>query len=322
MRPITLLVLDNPTARHLSLLERLPPETRIVVGKTAEAFANSASEADAILSGTGRHALLRGILPVAGNARWVHSFSAGVENLMFPEMLQHPAVLTNGRSAFSRSLAEFTLAAALFFAKDFRRMVRSQSRGVWDQFDVEELHGKTLGIVGYGDLGRAAARLAHAFGMRVLALRRRPELSDGDRLLDAVYSLEQKHDLLAAADFVLIAAPITPQTRGLIGESELRAMKPDAVLINIGRGPVVVEEALIRALREGWIRGAALDVFDKEPLPENHAFYHLENVLLSPHCADHTPGWQNLGMEVFLRNFERFAAGQPLENVVDKTQGY
>ena len=128
--------------------------------------------------------------------------------------------------------------------------------------------------------------------------------------------------MLAECDFVLCAAPLTPQTRGLIGEAELKAMKKTAVIINIGRGPVIVESALIQALQEGWIRGAALDVFDVEPLPEGHPFYSLENVLLSPHCADHTPTWTEEAMEFFLENFERFRAGEPLLNITDKKNGY
>ena len=223
---------------------------------------------------------------------------------------------------FSQPLGEFVMAAALFFAKDLRRMVRSQEHGVWDPFDVIELRGQTIGIVGYGDIGRAIARRARCFDMRVLALRRRPERSAGDPLVDEVLPLSGKIDLMGRCDYVAVAAPLTPETRGMIGEPELRAMKPSAVIMNVGRGPVIQEPALVRALEEGWIRGAALDVFDLEPLPAGHPFYRLPNVLLSPHCADHTPEWLNDAMKFFLDNFERFQNGQPLRNVVDKTQGY
>ncbi len=154
--------------------------------------------------------------------------------------------------------------------------------------------------------------------MKVVATSRR-----GANMGDAqVYPLEQLREMLAVCDYVLIATPLTPETRGMIGEAELRAMKNSAVIINVGRGPVIVETALVEALEGRLIRGAALDVFDEEPLPEGHAFYRLDNVLLSPHSADHTVGWEELAMRIFLENFERFRTGQPLTNVVDKKAGY
>jgi phosphoglycerate dehydrogenase-like enzyme len=128
--------------------------------------------------------------------------------------------------------------------------------------------------------------------------------------------------MLSRCDYVVAAAPLTPDTRGLIGEAEFAAMKPNAVVINVGRGPVIDEEAMVRALSEGRIKGAALDVFDREPLPEGHPFYRLENVLLSPHCADHTADWQEQAMRFFLQQFEHFRTGEPLCNIVNKKLGY
>jgi phosphoglycerate dehydrogenase-like enzyme len=176
--------------------------------------------------------------------------------------------------------------------------------------------------VGYGDIGRAVASRAKAMGMRVVAVRRRPELSADDPEVDEVLPMTRIPDLLKQADYVTVAAPLAEGTRGLIGEAELGAMKPDAVIINIGRGPVIAEAALVQALQERRIRGAALDVFDEEPLAEGHPFYRLDNVLLSPHCADHTPTWLEDAMRFFLDNFERYRNGEPLLNVVDKRLGY
>jgi phosphoglycerate dehydrogenase-like enzyme len=241
---------------------------------------------------------------------------------MFPELIASEIPLSNSRGVFARSLGEFVLGAALYFDKDFERMKRQQRAGRWEIFDVEELYGKTMGIVGYGSIGRACARLAHAFGMKVLALRRNPQHSDGDRLIDRVYPPEQLNDLMSASDFVVVAAPLTDATRGMVGDAAIRAMKASAIFMNVGRGPVVDEAALIDALRNGRIRGAALDVFEHEPLPDGHPFYGMENVLLSPHCADHTPGWIEGAVEFFLDNFDRFRNGKPLENVVDKHAGY
>jgi phosphoglycerate dehydrogenase-like enzyme len=304
-----LLVIANPLARNLLLLERLPEDTTITVSDKLEGLLDAAPEADVIFNSFGDGELLRQVWPLARNVKWVHSMAAGVEGALFPELRASPVPLTNARGVHKRPLAEFVMGAMLFFAKDLRRMVRNQMAARWEPFDIEELHGHLLGIVGYGEIGRAAGELARAFGMEVRGLGRQ-------------HTLEQRRELCARADYVLVAAPATPETIGLVGEAEIGVMKPTSVLINIGRGPVVDEPALIRALERGHIRGAALDVFNEEPLPPEHPFWRLENVLLSPHCADHTPVWMENATELFVRNFERYVKGEPLENVVDKRAGY
>jgi phosphoglycerate dehydrogenase-like enzyme len=158
--------------------------------------------------------------------------------------------------------------------------------------------------------------------MRIVALRRRPELFEKDALVDQSFAPSQVNDLMAASDYVLLAAPLTNETRGMIGAPQIAAMKPAGVLINVGRGAVVDEPALVQALEGGQIRGAALDVFAVEPLPAGHPFYRLENVLLSPHTADHVQDFIHLAVESFLENLRRFQAGQPLLNLVDKHAGY
>lgn len=319
---MTLLVLNDPLAPSLALLEQLPDDVRIVAGQTAEFFESSIEEAEVIFAGLGTAGLLRRLWPRAKRLVWVHSLSAGVEGLLFPELVESPVVLTNARGVFRRSLAEFAIAAALLFAKDLRRMVASQQAGLWDPFDIEELHGRTMGIAGYGEIGRGVAQLAAAFGMRVLALRRRPELCAADPLIAEAFAPERRLEMIAQCDYLVVAAALTPATRGMIGAPELAAMKPNAVLINVGRGPVVEEAALVGALSARRIRGAALDVFEVEPLPAGHPFYSLDNVLLSPHCADHTAGWLELAVQFFVDNCLRYLAGEPLWKVVDKRHGY
>jgi phosphoglycerate dehydrogenase-like enzyme len=313
---MTLLVLGNPLDRRLAMLDRLPEGTRIVAGERLEAFLEAAQEAEVLLSWFAGRELLEAVIERAPRLRWVHSASVGVDTVLVPALVERPIVLTNARGVYSAALGEFALAAMLFFAKDLRRMVRSQGEGRWDPFEVEMLKGQVLGIAGYGDIGHAVAERARAFGMRILALRRRVE---ADPLVERADSLRE---MLAASDYVVVALPLTAGTRGLIGERELAAMKASAVLINLGRGPVVEEAALVRALEGKRIRGAVLDVFDEEPLPAGHPFYRLENVLLSPHCADHTAGWMEETLELFLENFERFRRGEALRNVVDKVHGY
>jgi phosphoglycerate dehydrogenase-like enzyme len=294
----------------------------MLVGNDPEFATAHAGSAEVILVGSSEGDLLRMTFPLAQHAQWVHSLSAGVEKIIFPELAESSVPLTNSKGVFTDALAEFAIASILFFAKDLRRLVRSQQAGRWDQFDIELIRGQVLGIVGYGDIGRESARFARALGMKVVAVRRRAALSNQDPNLERVYSPDGLREMLAICDYVLVATPLTGETRGMIGEAELSAMKGSAVIVNLGRGPVIVESALIAALAAKRIRGAALDVFDEEPLPDSHPFYGLENVLLSPHSADHTLGWADLAMRVFLENFERFRSGQVLQNIVDKKAGY
>jgi phosphoglycerate dehydrogenase-like enzyme len=322
MSPITLLVISHPAAGHLRLLDRLAEPVNIQVGDDPEFLKAHATNADVILNGGPGGDLLRIVFPLAQRARWVHTLSAGVDKVLFPELIDSPIPLTNGRGVFKDALAEFAIASILFFAKGLRRLVRSQEGRRWEQFDVDWIRGQTLGVVGYGEIGRESARLARALGMKIVAARRRTALSQDDRDLQRVYSLDRLREMLGVCDYVLIATPLTPETRGMVGEAELSAMKGSAAIINVGRGPVIDESALIAALTERRIKGAALDVFDEEPLPAGHPFFRLDNVLLSPHSADHTVGWAELAMNVFVENFARFQSGEPLQNVVDKKAGY
>jgi phosphoglycerate dehydrogenase-like enzyme len=322
MRHITLVVISDPNASHMRLLKHLPADVEIVVSDDFERLSAAAPHAGVLLNGGFNAALFAKVFPLATRAQWVHNMSAGVEQILTPEVVASPIPLTNGRGVFKSSLAEFVLASILYFAKDLRRMIRNQAAGVWEQFDITEVTGQTLGVVGYGEIGRESARLAHALGIKVIAMRRRPALSSDDPILSAVYTRDRLHEMLAICDYLLAAAPHTPETHSLIGEAEIGKLTRDAVVINVGRGPVISESALIRALEEGRIKGAALDVFEHEPLPAGHPFYRLENVLLSPHCADHTPGWIDLAMNKFVENFHHFWKGEPLENVVDKKAGY
>ncbi len=319
MRALKLLAIANPTASYLRLLEQIAEPVDIQVGNDLEFLKTHAPHAEVLLNAGPEGNLLQAVFPFARNVQWVHTLSAGVDKVLFPELIESPVPLTNGRGAFKDGLAEFALASMLFFAKDLRRLVRNQEAGRWEQFDVVFLRGQVLGIVGYGEIGRETARLALALGMQVVATSRR-----GANPADAtrIFPLEKLREMLSICDYVLIATPLTPETRGMIGEAELNAMKNSAVIVNVGRGPVIVEAALAEALEQKRIRGAALDVFDREPLPDSHPFWRLDNVLLSPHSADHTVGWEQLAMQIFVENFDRFRQGQPLANVVDKKAGY
>lgn len=318
---LTLLALADPQAPWLKLLADLEGVDCIVTNQE-DRVRQASPRADVILNAAFGPHLLAVAAPLAERVRWIHSLWTGVDNVLSPEVIASPAPLTNGRGVFRIPLAEWAMGAMLYFAYDLRRMIRQQQEGRWEPFTTEELQGRTLGIVGYGEIGRATAERARAFGMRVIALRRRPERSAGDPLLAEALPPARIGDLMAASDYVLAAAPLTADTRGMIGAAEIAAMKPTAVIINVGRGAVIDEDALVRALQEGRIRGAALDVFAVEPLPAGHPFYSLENVLLSPHTADHVRDFVHLAVDCFLDNLRRFRAGQPLLNIVDKHAGY
>jgi phosphoglycerate dehydrogenase-like enzyme len=311
------LVLAKRDDPQLAMLKGVPH----VVGSAPAAFADAAKEATVIFDWGGIGQLLRTLFSTTPNLRWMHSKAAGVEGILFPELIESEIPLTNGSGVFSPSLGEFALAAILYFAKDFRRMIRNQGAGVWEQFDVEEIAGQTVGIVGYGDIGRAVAVRVRAMGMRVLALKRHvPDTADPP--IDRYYTPENMHAMLRECDYVVSAAPLTKETRHMISDAEIAVMKPNAVVINIGRGPVIDQVALVRALQEKRIKGAGLDVFEIEPIPAGDVMYKLENVLLSPHCADHTATWNDQAMQFFLEQYARFVKGEPLKNVVNKKLGY
>jgi phosphoglycerate dehydrogenase-like enzyme len=320
------LVMCPPDHYVLRNLEPMRDAADIYVGDELASIEQHATEAEIILfsSLAGKTVPLREVWPYAKQVQWIHSLSAGVDNLLFPELIESPAVLTNARGVFKRSLAEFVVLGMLYFYKRVRRLVESQRAHKWDDFLVEWLPGKKMGVVGYGEIGRECAMLAKAVGVTIYATRRKVELSANDPVLERVFATTELKEMLSQVDVVLAAAPLTPETRHMIGQAEFNAMKPSAIVMNVGRGPVIDEAALIRALREKRIAGAALDVFEVEPLPADHPFYDMENVLLSPHCTDRTrdPDWLDLSMQCFVENFWRYTRGEKLENVVDKKAGY
>lgn len=317
-----ILVLSDPRAGFLRALEPFSSRIDYTVTFDREKALSLAPQADIILHASFSAERIREVMPLARSAKWVHALSAGVDTVLTPEMLAHPSVLTNGRGAYARPLGEWVMGAALFFAKQFRARLQEQAEGVWRQADVDELHGRTMGIIGYGEIGRACAERARPFGMRIVGVRRRSELSQSDPLLDRCGGLDRIEELIRESDYLVLATPFTASTAGMIGAAQIAWMKPSAVLINVGRGTVVDEAALVVALRERRILGAALDVFAQEPLPPGHPLFSLDNVLLSPHTADRTPGWLDRAMQVFTRNLEAWLSGGDLVNIVDKQAGY
>jgi phosphoglycerate dehydrogenase-like enzyme len=282
--------------------------------------------AEIILSSglTGKAVSLRDLWPLAKNVKWVHSLSAGVENLLFPALIESPVPVTNARGVFKRSLAEFSILGILYFYKQVSRLMENKRAHKWEPFDIDWLPDRIMGVVGFGEIGRECAMLAKSLGFKIYALRRRPEKSESDPLVDKTFGAGDLHSMLAEIDVLVCSAPNTPETHHMIGAEAFQAMKPSAIVINVGRGPVIDEAALIRALWEKQIAAAALDVFENEPLPPDHPFWDMPNVLISPHSADHTrdPDWLDLAVRRFVENFHRYQNGEPLEPLVDKKAGY
>jgi phosphoglycerate dehydrogenase-like enzyme len=319
-----ILVECPPGDYYLRNLEPIRPLADFRIGIEHSFLRENAPEAEAMLTVGMRNTALPQIWPLAKKLRWIHSMSAGVEQVLFPALIDSDIPLTNGKGVFKRSLAEFAVLGMLWFAKGVPRLLDQKQAHKWDTFLVDWLPERNVAVVGLGEIGRECAVMAKAMGARILATRRRTELLDRDDLIDQAYSPVQLHEMLREADFVIAAAPNTPETRRMISDPEFRAMKKSAVIINVGRGTVIDEAALVRALQQGEIAGAALDVFEVEPLPASSPLWDLPNVLISPHCTDRTrnPDWLDLAMRRFVSNFHRFMEGKPLEFVVDKKAGY
>lgn len=262
------------------------------------------------------------IREVAPRLKWIQLTSAGADRLLNSGFIEEGIAVTTVSGLHATPIGEYVLCTMLMFAKGMPRTMRAQVRGEWSRFAPTELRGKTVGIVGMGHIGEEVARLSKAFGCRVIATRRSvtgPTSTDGcDELLPS----SELPRLLAESDYAVLCVPLTPETRGLIGERELRAMKETAVLVNIARGPVTVEADLIRALSENWIAGAALDVFDQEPLPEGHPLWSMENVILTPHISGGTEIYNQRAVAIFTENLRRYLRNEPLQNIVDPTRGY
>jgi phosphoglycerate dehydrogenase-like enzyme len=258
--------------------------------------------------------------------RWLHSAADGVDYLRGTPIMSSNVLVTNTR-LFGTPIAEYVFASALAFYRDFPRMhQRFQTERVypanqWAEYCGDELSGKTMAIIGFGDIGRALAKRARAFEMHVVGTRRSvTQVTEQDGV--RVYPAAALHEVLALGDVVVLSLPLTDDTEDLIDEAALGAMKPSAYLVTVGRGRVVKEAALLRALREGWIAGAGLDVHSQKPVPTDSPFFDLPNVIMTPHMSGITRNFHPRLTQLFCENLRRYLAGEPLLNVVDKRKGY
>jgi phosphoglycerate dehydrogenase-like enzyme len=267
-------------------------------------------------------------IALARKLRWIHSPAAAVHQLLFPELVGRDINITNGRDVHGPVVAEHVIAMILALAKKLPQASRFQHRQAWGQEELwnsyphpREVAGATLGLVGLGTIGGSAARHASGLGMRVIAVREHPEKTSPEGV-EQVFASSQLDTLLAQSDYVVLAAPVTSATHNLIDAAGLAKMKPDACLINVGRGQLVDEAALIQALRDHKIGGAALDVFVEEPLPSSSPLWNFENVLITPHTAGLTEKQWERQYAVVAENLRRYLNHQPLLAIVDQQTGY
>lgn len=331
------LVLYPPVepARLARIVEAAGPVTVVNAGSEAEALA-AIGDADAFFG-----KLTPPLLAASRQLRWVQSPTASLEHYVFPELVAHPCVLTNMRGLFSDVIADQVMGYVICFARNLHRYIRNQAQARWEPVGgesqrvgfaagpgvvtaIDRAHGHladaTLGIVGLGSIGSEIARRALAFGMRVVAVD--PMQTSAPEGVAALWPTERLPDLLAASDYVVIAAPHTPQTVKLFRRAQFQAMKRRAYLVNIGRGAIVDLDDLVEALRVGEIAGAALDVYETEPLHADHPLWRLDNVILTPHVAGYSPRIAERHLALLLDNIRRFRNGEPLRNVVNKALWY
>ena len=291
--------------------ERLPASGEVPAGAT---------DAEVLFRCAMSKTQLSQTLGGAPQLKWMHSCSAGFDQLLVPEIIERNLTVTRSAATHHIPISEWVIAYIFAAAKRFPALWKAQSEHRWAPPDTEEVGGKTVGIVGAGAIGSEVAKRCSALGMRVIATKRTPADSP---LYERVMPADQLPALLAESDFVVLACPLTTETRGMIGERQLRLMKPTAFLLNIARGGLIVDDDLIRALGESWIAGAFLDAFQQEPLPADSPLWDVENLFITPHASYKSPLFMERSTREFAENLHRFRRGEPLHNTLrEPTLGY
>ncbi len=310
----------NLSPKQVESVAETVPEMELLVSNDREEIA---CRLDEIEIATGYFP--RDLLGTAPQLKWYQQWGgAGTDWLSrYPEIIEKDFVLTNAAGAHAVPISEHIFGMLLMFARKLHTSRDHQKEKTWKSFEADELFelaGKTMLLIGVGGIGRRVARLAGIFEMRVIGIRRHPDIPAPG--VEMMYAPEQLSEVLPQADVVVLTAPLTPDTRHLLGEIEFRLMKRSAILINTGRGGTIDEPVLIRALQEGWIAGAGLDVFETEPLPQDSPLWGMENVILTAHYSGWNPNFDERAFDIFIDNLKLYAEGKPLFNVVNKQLGY
>lgn len=246
--------------------------------------------------------------------KWVHSFSAGVDNVFFERLLEAGTRLTTSSGAMAVPIAQTVMMYLLALSRDLPGWLGDQAAHRWNPREIVDLQGRTLAVIGLGPIGREVARLGAAFRMHVVGVRRRPQ---GDEPFET-WALDQLGELLPRVDCLVLALPLTEDTRGLVDRQAIERMRPDTLVVNIGRGELIDQTALVEALTTGRLGGAGLDVFETEPLPEDDPLWSLPNVIVTPHSSGTSPGNFHRASEIFVENVGRYVRGEPLRNEVSR----
>jgi len=301
-----------PADRDEPPIDRLRDEVDFVVVRTADELRAAQPGVEILFLNDFKTKLLREVGP--GDLKWIHTSSIGVDALASDAIIESGLVVSISRDVCERPIAEWILGVLLMFTKDLRRTLEYQRKAQWVHRETEPLRGRRVLLLGPGPVGRETARLLRAAGMNVDVVGRRAR---EDEELGTVHSVDELDGLLPEADDVVLALPLTESTRGILDARRLALMQPAARLVNVGRGALIVEDALLAALREHRISAAALDVFEQEPLPPEHPFWAMDNVLVSPHMSGDLVGWRGRAVDRFAANLSRWEAGEPLVDVVD-----
>lgn len=313
-----LLVIGEKNTAQFRLLSSLRSSYEIQI----EEICPTKTEAEAILAWDCKKDPLDTLLKNSPNVKWIHTRSAGVEGILGETLKTNSVVLTNAQGVFAESLAEFAIMGMLYFAKDVNRFNSQKANKSWTTFEVDCLKGAKLGILGFGGIGQQVAHRAVPFGMEVIAFRTKVK-HEGEKQNGAmVYPISRFDEFISSFDYLSLSMPAVPETINFLNQDRLSKLKSSAVIVNIGRGSSIDEDVMISLLEQNKIRGAALDVFAKEPLPESNKLWELPNVLLSPHTADRTLTWLDETMEKFVQIAKLYSDGKPLTNIVDKVRGY
>ncbi|PNE03167.1 D-isomer specific 2-hydroxyacid dehydrogenase family protein [Alcanivorax sp. MD8A] len=311
-----LLAEDEPS---LPGLEALAGQARVQEARTSEQLKAALPDTEVLVVTDFRTDVLAQVWPDNCPVRWVHATSAGVDALMIDPIRNSDIVVTNARGIFDRGIAEYVLGAVLMFAKDTLTNLSLMREHRWQHRETRLLRDSLAVIVGAGSIGREVARLLGALGVNVMGTARHAR---DDAAFEKVYAQDDLPRLLGEADYVIITAPLTPDTEGLFDEPQFQRMKAGSVLVNVGRGPIVRTDALLAALQSGHLAGAALDVFEQEPLPADHPLWDQPNAMLSAHMAGDFIGWRAALGQQFVDNFQRWQQGEALANPVSKEHGY
>ena len=312
-RPKAIVVV--PVGGQVPPLEALADEAEIVVVRTAPELREALEEAEILFLNDFRSNLLREVGP--GRLRWIHTSSIGVDALLTDEIVHGDIVVSNSRGVCERPIAEWILGVLLVFTKDLRRTIELQQERRWEHRETEPLLGREVLVVGPGPVGRETVLLLRAAGMRVTVVGRRGR---EDAQLGTIRPFSELDELVGEVDDVVLTLPLTEETRGLFDAARLARMRPGARLVNVGRGAVVVEADLLAAVDSGQLGGAALDVFEREPLPSDSPLWARSNILVSPHASGDLVGWRGRVVGCFAENLRRWKSGEPLRDVVDLTR--